>query len=126
MNRIKNAKITKTMLGWQDHGILTCTINLDYGDAVQSFGGYSFDYHPEGSKERQASRYGMEFIAYLMRTVGVKTWEELPGTVVRVECSWDKVWRIGHFLEDKWFDPQELADDYKTEEDHVGSKKSRR
>ena len=29
---IKNAKIESTMLGTEDHGIMTCYLYLDYGD----------------------------------------------------------------------------------------------
>ena len=37
---IRNAVIQSTMLGYEDHGILTCFLHLDYSGAGQGFGGY--------------------------------------------------------------------------------------
>ncbi len=47
---IKNAKIEKTTLGFEDHGIMTLFIYLDYGGSGQGFGGYGF-----GSKSKSLS-----------------------------------------------------------------------
>ena len=100
------------MLGIEDHGIFTCWIQLDYGSAGQAFGGYAMDTpmfeDPEkmsGFKGRVGTAWGMEFISKLLATVGVESWEKLPGTHVRVDCDHGKVYRIGHVLKDKWFDP---------------------
>jgi hypothetical protein len=95
MNKeIRNAKITSTMLGFEDHGILTCMLHLDYGSLHQGFGGYSLKY------------YGIEFIEKVLRAVGVETWEELRGKHVRVESDNLKVYRIGHIIEDRWYEPE--------------------
>ena len=40
MEEIKNAIITGTYLGIEDHGILTFWLYLDYGGSGQGFGGY--------------------------------------------------------------------------------------
>lgn len=106
----KNARIKGTMLGTEDHGILTCYIHLDYGGAGQSFGGYSLDgpIKDDDGKHlrREGSAYGMEFVNRVMETVGVSKWENLPGTPVRVRASYGRVEAIGHFIEDKWFTPE--------------------
>jgi hypothetical protein len=94
MKEIKNAKITSTMLGFEDHGILTCMLHLDYGGMNQGFGGYSLKY------------YGIEFIEKVLRAVGVETWEELRGKHVRVEADNLKVYRIGHIIENRWYEPE--------------------
>lgn len=107
---IKNAKISGTMLGYEDHGILTCMISLDYGGGGQGFGGYGLDApRKENGKfiGRFGTAYGMEFIARILKAVGVDKWEDLKGKHVRVGASWTKVCRIGHIIEDKWFNPDE-------------------
>lgn len=105
---IKNAKITGTMLGYEDHGIMTMIINLDYGDSSgQGFGLFALD-TTNGKeypfRERVGSAFGLQAIIEVLSVVGVNTWEELPGKSVRVDASWDKVHRLGHYLEDKWVD----------------------
>ena len=38
-----NARITSTMLGIEDHGILTCMLHLQQEGCGQAFGGYRLD-----------------------------------------------------------------------------------
>lgn len=115
---VKNAKIRGTMLGIEDHGIMTAFIELDYGGAGQGFGGYGFD-NPHKTKEepygRRGTAFGCEFIRRVLDVVGVEKWEDLKGKHVRVVATWDKVKRIGHIIEEKWFDPEELAREMKGE-----------
>jgi hypothetical protein len=91
---IKNAVIEGTMLGKEDHGIMTCFLQLDYGGASQSFGGWSL------------KTYGIQFIIRILEVLEVEEWEQLKGKVCRVEASLDKVHRIGHVIKDQWFDPE--------------------
>ena len=109
---IKNATITSTHLGYEDHGIFTAYINLDYGGGGQSFGGYAFSQYEDNKKAKgkqvSADRFTGEFILRLIDAIGVKSWEELAGKHCRVDAEHTKVHRLGHFLEDKWFNPEEL------------------
>lgn len=106
---IKNAKIDGVRLGYEDHGIFTCSLTMNYGGAGQGFGGYSLD-TPNGKRGKDSRRigtaYGMEFLIHVLKTVGVDTWEELKGKHIRVDCEWGKVHGIGHIIEDKWFYPE--------------------
>jgi hypothetical protein len=104
-----NAKISGTMLGVEDHGILTCMVHLDYGGAGQGFGGYAFDEWDEKKKERFGVSFGMEAIRRILDVTGVTRWEDLPGTHVRAVAEHMKVHKIGHILEDKWFSFDDLA-----------------
>jgi len=113
MSGTKNAVITHTMLGYEDHGILTAYLYLDYGGSCQGFGGYALDRYVEGSRqsgrsERIGTAYGCEFIIRILSVLGVDKWEKIPGTHCRVKASHEKAEAIGHILKDKWFDPQEL------------------
>ena len=99
--QIKNAKITQTFLGLEDHGIFTATITLDYGGSGQSFGGYSFS----GEEIPAKSDYCGYFVRRVMEIVGVNSWEELKGEKIRVKASHSKVEAIGNLLEGNWFNP---------------------
>ena len=109
---IKNAKISGTMLGVEDHGILTAMIYLDYGGAGQGFGGYAFDQFSQRTQKRQGGAYGMEFIRQILEVLETKKWEDLKGTIVIAEADHGKVYRIGHILKDQWFDPELLKGDF--------------
>ena len=94
---IKNARITGTMLGYEDHGIFTCMIDLDYGGGCQGFGGYTL-----------GGDYTNKFIEGIFKALKVRKWEELKGQLIRVKADNSKVYEIGHLLEDSWFNPREL------------------
>lgn len=106
----RNAEIESTMLGFEDHGILTCFLTLNYGGSGQGFGGFVLDSWDEEESRRVGIAYGMESIRQILKVVGVEKWEQLRGQRIRVEMDGSRVHRIGHFLEDKWFDPVELAE----------------
>jgi len=111
VREIKNARIRNTMLGWEDHGIFTCMIDLDYDGEGQGFGGYALDkFNGERNEKsaRHGTAYGLQFIMEICRVVGVEKWEDLKGKYVRADAEHVKVHRIGHITADKWFDPAEL------------------
>lgn len=107
---IKNAKITSTTLGTEDHGIVSMFVHLDYSGSGQGFGGFCLDTPIEDASgkflRREGTAWGMEFIMRVLATVGVERWEQLPGKYVRADAEWGTVHRIGHITEDKWFDPK--------------------
>lgn len=49
-------------------------------------------------------------IAEILETVGVESWEELPGKFIRCENegSGGKITRIGNIIKDKWFSPEDF------------------
>lgn len=105
MKEIKNAKIETTMLGFEDHSIMTCFITLNYGGSSQGYGGYVLD----GKHDDYKTNYGIRFVMGILETVGVEKWEELKGKHVRAEIGDDgKIERIGHIIEDKWFSNDQL------------------
>lgn len=88
-------KITRTSLGYEDHGILTAYITFDFGGSGQSFGGYGLDEplweHPDANGldrgeflGRRGVAWGMEFVARVIKACGVDSWEKLPGRTVFV------------------------------------------
>jgi len=108
---IKNATIASTMLGVEDHGILTCFLYLDGDGWGGGFGGYGFDEWDANQKRRIAHVYGLEFVLAVLRVVGVGKWEDLKGKAIRVETSGlgGRITRIGNLIKEDWFDPKALA-----------------
>lgn len=114
---IRNAKITRTSLGIEDHGILTCVLHLDYGGSSQGAGNYSLDQPVhEGGKfvGRRGRAAGMEFIRRILETLRVDYWEDLPGTYIRVRQGGgdEGVVAIGHITQDRWLDFKEYWSKY--------------
>jgi hypothetical protein len=108
---IVNAKISSTTLGYEDRGILTCYLGLDYVSGSQLFGGYVLDtpIKVDGVfSHREGTAYGMIFIQKILETLEVDSWEKLKGIVLRVKCDHNKVYAIGHFMKDKWFSPEDI------------------
>jgi hypothetical protein len=110
----KNALIESTMLGVEDHGIMTCYLYLDYGDSSgQGFGGASLDTYDKKKEKRVGHKIGMDYIMSILDVVGVGRWEDLIGKHIRVKASMSNVEAIGHITKDKWFTPKELFDSIK-------------
>lgn len=68
------AKITSTMLGYEDHGILTAHLNLDYGDGAQGAGNYNLS----PSNGSACARW----VIGVMDVCGVDRWEKVVGRTV--------------------------------------------
>lgn len=94
----KIAKIKRAFLGYEDHGILTCMLDLDYGGSGQGAGGYGLDepIKDEDGKflRRRGSAYGMEYVARLMKACGVRSWDKMVGRTVYALSDWGKVYAI--------------------------------
>lgn len=93
---IINAVIKATHIG-HDHGIPTSFVMLESDDASLGFGGYTLGKHWE---------FCGWWMKRILETVGVESWETLPGSYVRVEIEADKAIRIGHLMKELWFDPR--------------------
>ena len=105
----QNGRITSTMLGIEDHGILTCMVMIEWKGGGCGFGGYAFD-HSDGERTI-GSAFGCEFIRKTLEAVGVDKWEDLKGKYVRVEHGGlgGTILRIGHIVEDRWFNPKDIT-----------------
>lgn len=109
---IKNAKIRSTMLGREDHGIMTFMIYIDASDFFCSIGGYCLDEFDSTTKTRVFRAESMEVISKILEVVGVDKWEELPGKYIRFEDNGlgSTVTKIGNIIDDKWFDIESYFD----------------
>lgn len=102
---IRNAKITSTMLGREDHGIMTFFIFVEFGCDGRGIGGYALDMYDCTTESRVFTPKGFEAISKILETVGVDKWEDLPGKYIRIKDNgWGStVDEIGNLMEEKWF-----------------------
>lgn len=107
---ITNARIKSTMLGREDHGIMTWMIYIDAEDFSCGVGGYCLDSYDKETKTRVFRAESMESVSKLLEVVGVDKWEDLPGKYIRFEDSgWGStVTKIGNIIKDDWFDLKEF------------------
>ena len=118
MNKIENAQIKSTMLGKEDHGILTFYLMVEFDGGGCGFGGYSLDQYDADQKKRLATAIGFQSLVAVMECVGVSKWEDLPGKYIRVEhTGWGgTITRIGNLIKDKWFSLTEFFEAWEARE----------
>lgn len=118
---ISNAIITSTMLGREDHEIMTWMIYIKTASFVCGIGGYCLDEYDKETKTRVFRTESMESISELLDVVGVDKWEDLPGKYIRFEDNgWgSNITKIGNIIEDRWFDMKEFFGKSKQGESNV-------
>ena len=103
---IINCKISGTMLGIEDHGILSAFVYLEWPSAGIGFGGYGLD----GMGGKKPSKACGLFVRSVLEVIGVSDWEKLKGQPcrVKIEGGWGgRAVALGNFMEEKWFAPKE-------------------
>lgn len=103
----KNALITGTMLGIEDHGIMSFMLYLSYGGCGQGAGGYALDTPVKENGKflcRIGTAEGLSMIMRILEVVGVGKWEDLKGKHIRVKADLSAVHAIGNILKDDWLD----------------------
>jgi hypothetical protein len=103
-----NAQIKSTVLGPEDHGIMTFIIGLEFDGCYQSFGGYALDWNDQGTRRTSDDGHNFLMIRKIIEAVGVRSWEDLKGQYCRIEREdgWNgKIIGIGHIVNDQWFRP---------------------
>lgn len=112
--KIKNAIIESTMLGREDHGILTFMIRVRFDSCVSvGIGGYALDYYSRELEKRVYSAKSLEAISNILDVVGVDRWENLVGKHIRIKDNGlnSLIDEIGNLMEDKWFNLREFFND---------------
>ena len=112
---IKNARIQSTMLGREDHGIMTFMINISSDGFYCGVGGYCLDRFDSAKQTRVFRAESMEAISKVLEVVGVDKWEDLPGKYIRFEDNGSIITKIGNIIEEKWFDIREFFGNLKKE-----------
>lgn len=108
--KILNAKIESVSLCFAN-GILTFYLGLKIQDGTGCcFGGYALDEYDKAEGRRLPISLGLECLEEIMKTVGVKRWEDLKDKYIRVVSRGlgESIEEIGNIMEDKWFNIEEL------------------
>jgi hypothetical protein len=86
----KLARIEKTLLGYEDHGLLTFLLSLAYGDPESKLGGsgQGFGHYSLGGA------YTDWAIRGILKSVGVGMWEQIEGNYVWALAEHTKVHAI--------------------------------
>ena len=94
----ENAVIESVRLGFHDGygSIPTAWIDLRFDCGGQGFGGYHL-----GGKAAYVFIYGV------LNALECESWEALKGKPCRVDHDSSKVYRLGHYIKDRWFDAAE-------------------
>ena len=92
-----------------DRGLLTASLQLDYGGTGQGFGGYA-PYLPKAYSRHKLESCAGHFIWRCMEIAGVASWDAITGKTVRVKLdkpgSGGSILGIGHIVNDDWFYPK--------------------
>ena len=112
---ITNAIITRVEVEIEDHGFLTMSVWLTYGNSSgQCFGGYSLYNDYMWNKGIKGINFAGRFIHQCLKIAGVNSVSDMTGQAIRVEkeTEWGLISGIGHITEDLWFKPSiEFADE---------------
>lgn len=117
---IENAEIKSTMLGVEDHGIMSSYIFVEFGEHYScGFGGYALDGYDAQKKDRVPTVAMGVFVAGVLAALEVEKWERLPGTLCRIKIDptiSGTISAIGHFRKNKWFCPKDAFEAMKNGE----------
>jgi len=94
---INNGVIDNVQLGTVDYGYMSLVVVIKF-DSVskQAFGTHDLRYE----------EYGLNYLSSFLAAIGKSDFCNLIGTPVRVKRNRDKIMAIGHYLNDKWFEPE--------------------
>lgn len=87
--------VKSTRLGYEDHGILTADIIVEWPGGGVSVGGYCLDEPVDRDRSnwnREGTAYGLDHIIRILEAVGVEKWEQLVGQKVIVLFDGTSEW----------------------------------
>ena len=91
-----NGMIEHVMLGTLDYGYMSLVVGISCEGKNQSFGTHDLRYE----------KYGIDYLAQFLNTIDKSDFCDLVGSPVRVKKNGNKIIAIGHYLKDKWFEPE--------------------
>lgn len=79
-------------------------------------GGYALDEYDPTTKSRRFCVESMEAISQILETIGVDSWEKLPGQYIRIKDNGlgKTIDEIGNLMEDKWFNLRKYFASFQT------------
>lgn len=86
----KIAKITDTFLGFEDHGVFTLSVTLDYGGSFQGTPMFSYASHAETYPDSKLH----EHLLGVLGAAGVDRWEKLRGRTIYALSGYTQVYAL--------------------------------
>lgn len=118
MTEIENAKIDRTAITVEDHGIFTVGVMLSGPGWAQSiparcFGsGRAITINQDGKIDFNETTATAEtaiafrrFLCGIMAAVGAESWEDVAGKVCKIKRENGLIVAVGHIIENRWFHP---------------------
>jgi hypothetical protein len=88
--------IRSTRFGYEDHGILTADLTVEWPGGGIGVGGYALDTPKKNADGehvgREGTAFGLDHIVQIMRAVGVQKWEDLKGKQIMVLFEGASLW----------------------------------
>lgn len=109
---LRNAVVKSAALKFERDMFLTVRLDLRYRGLCQSFGGHCLLKYSEESGERVGTTYGMEYLRRLMLTFNARRFRDLEGLNIRADTAHNRVYGVGHIIENQWFYPSTFVDDF--------------
>lgn len=107
-----NCKIVETWMGF-DGGCLYSGLVLKARGIGVTFGGHVLHVNrPEPAMANYETGFGMAYLARILEVVGVAHWENLKDKYCRMKIQGNLVVAIGNIIEEVWFYPSELGNEY--------------
>jgi len=103
---IKNAVISSASVCLERDTFISLSLCFDYGGSGQC---NSICFGVADKNKIVEPNYMAHYIGRILKLVGVDSVEKLKGQAVRVDCSFGGIFRIGHCLEDIWYDISKIA-----------------
>lgn len=101
----RNAKIKYVSIDTEER-YLQIVVGFDYGGLGQALSRVA--YLPESYKYHRKDTRLAHFLNILFKVTGVNSFDKLKGSPLRVRATNSKVVEIGHFLEDDWYNIDEI------------------
>lgn len=115
---ILNAKITSADIFIEDHDILTFAIGIDTSAGWStSIGNFYLDWEDEEGKKIPAI-YTSTIIRAILKTVGVRSWNDLVGKYIRIDDNNtynSPIVKISNLMSDNWIDLRKIIEEAKKE-----------
>jgi hypothetical protein len=99
-------------LAIEDHGLLTMYVACRDEHSTYPFEVYGFDYHKDGQRWTDKG-FTAAAIRLLMETVGVHTWRQVTGQLVRCRLNDSgRAVAIGHIIKERWWNLTDIVQEY--------------
>ena len=103
---VENAIVRSSDLTMEDYGQLTLRMSLEGSGWGVVFGSFTIAFGSLNANKFEGCKEGAECLARVLDVVGVSSFNNMEGNVIRVAFKKRTAEMIGNAIEDKWFSAQ--------------------